>query len=107
MALTDRVTPLGDNIVCVPVDGESESKGGIVIPDNVDATGACIGRVVAVGPGSMLQSGDRKQIEVVVGDRIMYPRSGRIQIAAELRIDGEDCTVISEKDVYLIDRPPA
>ena len=99
-----RLTPIGDNLVCVPIDDEGVSPGGIVLPDASAGSGAEIGTVVAVGPGSMLQTGERKPMEVVVGDRVMFPKSGRIQLVAELRIAGQACWVMSEKDLYLIDR---
>jgi chaperonin GroES len=69
--------PLGDRIILKPLEAESKSKGGIVLPDTVKEKPQ-EGKVVAVGKGKVLDNGSVQKPEVKEGDIVLYAKySGR------------------------------
>jgi chaperonin GroES len=87
---------MGDRVVVKPFPVEMVTKGGIVIPDNIDwgfDMGQCSGVVVAVGPGRKTAGGGRKPMSLRVGDRVRY------QKIAEVMVPGSDFVMIQEADV--------
>ena len=65
--------PLGDRIVIELVESEEKTASGIVLPDSAKEKPQ-EGRVVAVGTGRVLESGERVALEVSVGDRIIFSK---------------------------------
>ena len=63
--------PLGDRVLVKRVEEETKSKGGIIIPDTATEKPQ-IGVVVSVGPGGRDKDGNRIEIDVKVGDRIVF-----------------------------------
>ncbi len=92
------VKPLGDHILVKPLKQEEVTKSGIVLPDTVDKEKKAEGEVVAVGPGKLLKDGSRAQMEVAVGDVILYKKWG----GDEVEIEGEEHKIISADDVLAI-----
>ena len=86
--------PLGDRVVVSPIEAESESPGGIVIPD-VARDKPTKGRVLAVGPGRTLENGDREEMQVAEGDVVLFTRYGGTQI----EVDGKDLVILNESDL--------
>ena len=62
-----KIRPLDDRIVVEPVQAEETTAGGIVLPGNAQEKPQR-GTVVAVGPGKLLESGERGELSVTVGD---------------------------------------
>ena len=62
-----KIKPLGDRIVVKPAEAEETTKGGIILPDTAKEKPQ-IGKVVAVGPGKLLNDGKRSQMSVKVKD---------------------------------------
>lgn len=92
------IKPLGDHILVKPVKAEEITASGIVLPDTVDKEKKAEGTVVAVGPGKMSKNGTRVQMEVSVGDIVLYKKWG----GDEVEIKGEDHKIISADDVLAI-----
>lgn len=93
-ATATKLIPLHDRIVIKPIVQEEVLASGIVIPDTAKEKPQQ-GEVVAVGPGRLDDNGKRIPMDVKVGDRILYAKySGQ-----EVKIDGEEYIVLSEKDV--------
>jgi len=86
--------PLHDRVVVRRVKEEEKSKGGIIIPDTAKEKPQ-EGEVIAVGPGGRDDEGDRIEMDVEVGDRILFGKwSG-----AEVTIDGEELLIMKESDI--------
>lgn len=89
------IIPLGDRIVVKPLEDESETTGGgIIIPDTAKEKPQ-EGKIVAVGPGKMLDSGERQKPSVAVGDKILYGKYS----GTEIKFGGEDLLIVREDDI--------
>ena len=89
------LVPLGDRIVVKPLDKEDEKTGGgIIIPDTAKEKPQ-EGEVIAVGPGKLLDSGERQAPSVAVGDKVLYGKYA----GTEIKYDGEDLLIVREDDI--------
>jgi chaperonin GroES len=89
-----KLQPLGDRVVVKPIEGEEVTKGGIILPDTAREKPQ-EGKVLAVGPGRLSEDGKRIAMEVKVGDVVLYVKYG----GTEVKIDGEELMILSEKDI--------
>lgn len=89
--------PLGDRVVVKVMEQEEKTKGGIVLPDTAKEKPQK-GEVVAVGPGKLLDSGERAPMEVKVGDRIIYAQYG----GTEVEVEGDEYLILRESDILAI-----
>ena len=97
-----KIRPLQDRIVVKRLEGESVTKGGIIIPDTAKEK-PIEGRVIAVGNGKILKDGKARPVDVKVGDVILFGKySGN-----EVKLDGEDHVLIREDDVLAVLRSAA
>ena len=86
--------PLHDRVLVRRVEGDDRTKGGIIIPDTAQEKPQ-EGEVIAVGPGARDEDGERIEMDVEVGDRILFGKwSG-----TEVKIDGEDLLIMKESDI--------
>lgn len=92
-----KINPLGDRVVVKAVEQEEKTKGGIVLPDTAKERPQ-EGNVVAVGPGRILENGQKVPVEVKVGDRVLYSKYG----GTEVKIDGEEYLILSERDILAV-----
>ena len=92
------IKPLGDRIVVKPLEAESKSKGGIVIPDSAKEKPQ-EGKIVAVGKGKVLESGSIQAPEVKVGDKVLYGKYSGNEITTK---DGEELLIMREEDFLAI-----
>jgi len=86
--------PLGDRIVVKALEAESQSSGGIILPDTAKEKPQQ-GEVLAVGPGKMLDTGKVSAVDVQVGDKIVYSKYG----GTEIKVGGEDVIILRADDV--------
>lgn len=91
---SSKLVPLHDRIVIRPVVQEEVLASGIVIPDTAKEKPQQ-GVVIAVGPGRLDDDGKRIQMDLRVGDRVLYAK----YTGQEVKIDREELIVLSEKDV--------
>ena len=89
-----KINPLDDRVVVRPDDAESTTAGGIVLPDAAREKQQR-GTVIAVGPGRLLDSGERSAISVKVGDQVLFGKYG----GTEIEIDGEEVKILRESDI--------
>jgi len=86
--------PLHDRVLVRRVKEEEKSKGGIIIPDTAKEKPQ-EGEVIAVGPGGRDEDGERIDMDVETGDRILFGKwSG-----TEVTIDGEELLIMKESDI--------
>lgn len=92
-----RLRPLGDRVVVQPAAREEITKSGIVIPDTVKER-PHEGTILAVGPGRILDDGERERIDVKKGDKVLYATYA----GTEFKIDDADLLIVSQKDILAI-----
>lgn len=66
-----KLTPIGDRIVVQRQEADEKTAGGIILPDTAKNKPQR-GKVLAVGPGKMLKSGERRPLQLKVGDNILF-----------------------------------
>ncbi len=89
--------PLGDRIVIELVESEEKTASGIVLPDSAKEKPQ-EGRVVAVGTGRVLESGERVALEVSVGDRIIFSKYS----GTEVKFEGTEYLILRENDILAV-----
>ena len=89
-----RLKPLGDRILVKRIEEEEVQKGGIIIPDTAKEK-PIEGEVVAVGPGRILDNGQRQPLEVKEGNKILFGKYS----GTEVKIEGEEYLIMREDDV--------
>ena len=86
--------PLDDRVVVEPVEAEETTAGGIVLPDTAKEKPQR-GVVLAVGPGRLLDSGDRGELSVQVGDEVIYGKYA----GSDVEVDGREVKILRESDI--------
>jgi len=91
------VKPLDDRVLVKQSEAEEKTAGGIVLPDTAKEKPQK-GSVVAIGPGKLLDSGERGSMSVKVGDQVYYGKYS----GSEIKIDGEEYVILRESDVLAV-----
>ena len=89
-----KLRPLHDRVIVKRLEEEKVSAGGIVIPDNV-AEKPIRGKVLAVGNGKILDSGEQRSLDVKVGDTVLFGKYS----GTEVKVDGDEVLVMREEDI--------
>lgn len=91
------IRPLGDRVIVKALPQEEKTKGGVILPDTAKEKPQQ-GEVVAVGPGRVTDKGTKVDMEVRVGDKVLYGKYS----GTEVKLDGEDYLIIKESEVLAI-----
>ncbi len=89
--------PLGDRLIVKRQDAQEKTKSGLVLPDTAKEKPQ-EGKVIAVGPGKLLDDGSVKSLEVKSGDKVLYGKYS----GTEVRVQEEDYLILREDDVLAI-----
>lgn len=89
--------PLGDKVVVQLIEQEEKTASGIYLPDTAKKK-PTEGKVIAVGEGRTLDSGEKNALTVKVGDRVLFSKYG----GNEVSVDGQDFTILDEDQIYAI-----
>ena len=89
--------PLGDRVLVKPLAAEETSAGGIILPERAQEKPR-EGEVIAVGPGKLLDTGERKAMGVKTGDVVVYSEYGGTEISWE----GDDYLLIDEGSILAV-----
>jgi len=89
-----KIRPLHDRVILKRMEEETTSAGGIVIPDSA-AEKPMRGKVVAIGKGKRLESGDVVALDVKVGDTVLFGKYS----GTEVKVEGDDLLVMREEDI--------
>ncbi len=89
-----KLRPLDDRVVVEPVEAEERTAGGIVLPDTAKEKPQR-GTVRAVGPGKLLDNGQRGDLSVAVGDVVIYGKYS----GTDIEVAGEDVKILRESDI--------
>ncbi|NPV52050.1 MAG: co-chaperone GroES [Firmicutes bacterium] len=91
------IKPLEDRVVVKASMQEERTKGGIVLPDTAKERPQ-EGEVIAVGPGKLLENGQRAPMDVKPGDKVIYAKYG----GTEVKIDGEEYLILRQSDILAL-----
>ena len=89
-----NIRPLDDRVVVQPSAAEATTAGGIVLPDSAQEKPQR-GKIVAVGPGRLLDNGNRGDLSVSVGDEVIYGKYG----GADIEGNSEEYKILRESDI--------
>lgn len=92
-----KVRPLHDRVLVQRIEEEEKTQGGIIIPDTAKEKPQ-EGRVVATGPGKLLDSGDTLHLDVREGDRVMFSKYA----GTEVLVDGAEHIIMREDDILAV-----
>lgn len=90
-----KLEPIGDRIIIKVVEAESVTAGGLIIPENAKEKPR-EGTVVSVGPGRVLENGERLPMQLKEGDQILFGKFA----GTEVTVDGESLRMLKEEDVF-------
>ncbi len=89
-----KLKPLDDRVVIMQSEAEEKTAGGIYLPDTAKEKPQ-IGKVVAVGPGKVLDSGKRGDMSVKKNDEVIYGKYA----GNNIEIDGKQYVILRESDI--------
>ena len=92
-----RIQPLADRVVLKTLDDSEQMRGGLYIPDTAKEKPSQ-GEVVAVGPGKISDEGERLEMDVRTGDRVLYGKYS----GTDVTLDGEEFLILRESDILAI-----
>ena len=92
-----NIKPLGERIVVKRLEAKEKTKGGVFLPDTAKEKPQ-EGKVVAVGEGKLLDSGERAKPQLKKGNRIIFSSYA----GTEVTVDGEELLIMSEEDVLAV-----
>ena len=97
MATKVSITPLEDRVVVKPLEAETTTASGLVIPDTAKEKPQ-EGEVLATGPGRIDDNGNRVPLDVTVGDKVIYSKYG----GTEVKYGGDEYLILSARDVLAV-----
>ncbi|HUU92105.1 MAG TPA: co-chaperone GroES [Phycisphaerae bacterium] len=92
-----KLKPLGDKVVVKRLEAETTTKGGIVLPDTAKEKPKR-GKIVAVGPGRTLDSGEIAKPTVKKGDEVIFSSFA----GTEIEVDGREMLIMSTDDILAV-----
>lgn len=92
-----NIQPLFDNVLIKPLEAETKTASGIIIPDSAKEKPQ-MGEIVAVGPGKVTPKGEKEIMVVKPGQKVMYKKWA----AQEVKINGEELLLAEQKDILAI-----
>ena len=92
-----QLKPLGDRLVIKPAGREETTKSGIVLPDTAKEKPQR-GTIVAAGEGRRDDDGKRIELDVKVGDEVLFAKYA----GTEFKMEDQDLLILSEKDVLAV-----
>ena len=92
-----NLRPLGNRLIVEPIEEQDVTASGIVLPETAKEKPQR-GKVLAVGPGRRLDSGERQDLDVAEGDTVIYTKYGGTQV----KVGDQDLLVLNESDVLCV-----
>jgi chaperonin GroES len=91
------VKPLGDRVFLKVSASEEKTAGGILLPDSAKEKPQ-IGEIVAIGAGKRNDDGSRQEMEVKIGDKVLYSKYA----GTDIKLGSEEYVLLAEKDILAI-----
>lgn len=93
-----NIKPLGGRVLVKPIKEEEVTASGIFLPETVDKEKKAEGEVVAVGPGKLLENGQRAVMEVKVGDKVLFEKWG----GEDVKVGKEEFKILDAEKILAI-----
>lgn len=93
-----NLKPLADRVIVKPLTAEDKTPGGIVLPDTAKEKPQ-EAKVVAVGPGKILDNGEKRPMELKKGDKVLYGKYSGTEFKDS---KGDDYLIMREDEIYAI-----
>lgn len=90
-----KIRPLQDRVVVRRKEEETKTAGGIVLPGSA-AEKPAQGEVLAVGPGRIMDNGEKRPVDLKVGDTVVFGKYA----SNTIKIDNEELLILSESEIY-------
>jgi chaperonin GroES len=90
-----KLRPLDDRVVLEPLDAQDKTSGGIYLPDTAKEKPQ-IGKIIAAGPGKLLDDGKRNPMSIKVGDEVIYGK----YTGNDVEVDGKKVVILHEGDLF-------
>ncbi len=91
-----QLKPLGDNVLVKQIKADEVTSFGLVLPDKDEKKAEA--EVVAIGPGKLLENGQRSVMEVKVGDKVLLKNWG----GEKVELDKQEYKIVSQDDILAI-----
>jgi len=88
------IRPLGDRVLLQRVEAEEKTAGGILLPDSAKEKPK-EGKIIAIGDGRVLDSGERSKFSVKKGDRVLFTSYA----GTEVKVGGQEYLIMREEDI--------
>ena len=95
--MASTIKPLEDRILVQPLEAETTTSFGLVIPDTAKEKPQ-EGKVIATGPGRIDDNGKRVPLDVAEGDKVIFSKYG----GTEVKYAGEEYLILSARDVLAV-----
>jgi chaperonin GroES len=95
--MSHKIKPMADRLLVKPLEEEETTPGGIVLPETAKEKPQK-GEVLAVGPGTRDDEGNRIAMDVSVGDKVLFAKYG----GTEIKMDGDKLLILRESDILAI-----
>ncbi|MBM4236276.1 MAG: co-chaperone GroES [Firmicutes bacterium] len=92
-----NLKPLSDRVVVKVLEAEEKTASGIVLPDKAKEKPQ-EGKVMAVGTGKVLDNGNRMEMDVKVGDKVIFSRYA----GTEVKVKGEEYLILRQDDILAL-----
>ena len=92
-----KIKPLSDRVVVKAEAAEEKTASGIILPDTAKEKPQ-MGKVVAIGPGKISDSGSSIKMTVKVGDKVLYGKYS----GTEVTFENEEYLIMKENDIFAI-----
>ena len=92
-----KIQPLADRVVVKALEESEQMRGGLYIPDTAKEKPSQ-GEVVATGPGKLSDEGTRIDMDVKVGDKVLYGKYS----GTDVTLDGEEYLILRESDILAV-----
>jgi chaperonin GroES len=92
-----NLKPLGDRVVVLPIEQDDQTTSGIFLPETAKEKPQQ-GKIVAAGPGSRKETGERIAMDVEVDDTILYAKYA----GTSIKLDGQEYLILKETDILAI-----
>ncbi len=92
-----NLKPLSDRVVVKVLEAEEKTASGIVLPDKAKEKPQ-EGEVMAVGTGKVLDNGNRMEMDVKVGDKVIFSRYA----GTEVKVKSEEYLILKQDDILAL-----
>jgi chaperonin GroES len=92
-----KMRPLADRVVVEPMEGEEVTTGGILLPETAKEKPQQ-GKILAAGPGRRDEDGKLIQMDVKVGDTVLYAKYA----GTEIKVEGKKLLILKESDILAV-----